>query len=78
MTDLAAAYELRVAERDAALSALDKLERMIKRIGGHMTPEDQATLRAATAVLAEQGHRRTLPVFPARTPTWAVDGKRRT
>lgn len=54
----ASLIELRTAERDAAIDALDKLEAMVKRIGGHATPEDQATLRGATSVLAEQGRRK--------------------
>ena len=54
---LSARLDVITAERDAALSALDGLERLIDR-KQHMWPEEQAALRAAKAVLIEHGRRK--------------------
>lgn len=37
------------------VDVLAKLEAMLTRTGGHMTPEDQATLRIARSFLREHG-----------------------
>jgi len=50
-----AALELRTAERDAALSDLAAVVRILIRAGGYLTPQDQVSLRAAMARLAEHG-----------------------
>ena len=48
------------AERDRALDLLDGFERMITRIGGMLTHEDQRLLRAARAFLEETGKRKSV------------------
>jgi hypothetical protein len=47
--------ERNAAERDGALDLLAQLVAIVRREGGYMLPEDQATLRAARALLAEHG-----------------------
>lgn len=47
--------ELRTAERDGALIALQSLERILTRNGGFMTPMEQDSLAQARAVLAQHG-----------------------
>lgn len=49
--------EVEAAKLEAALRSLADLERIIMRIGGFMTPEDQARLREAQALLVEHGRR---------------------
>lgn len=49
-------------QRDRALSLLDDLERQLTRIGGYMTPTDQAKLFEARALLVEQGRRNHEPI----------------
>lgn len=71
------ALERAWAERDDALIKLQQLERMISRVGGHMTPEDQETLRGARAVLAQHGRYKSDGLIAAVTPSWALDIKRR-
>lgn len=39
----------------AALESLSAMVRQLERIGGYATPQDQAELRHARAVLAEEG-----------------------
>lgn len=49
--------EVTQAQRDAAVNLLDRLEAMVTRTGGHMSAEDQATLREARAYLELLGRR---------------------
>lgn len=58
-TDLARILELRTAERDGALAALDSLERILTRVAGYMDPKDQEKLHAARALLIESGTRKS-------------------
>lgn len=71
---LSGALELAWAQRDRAVIALEHLEAVVTRIGGYMTPEDQATLREARATLAEHGRLRTeeRPEWIDRTPAIVV------
>jgi hypothetical protein len=54
---LANKLEIATAERDAARMLVHRLERMLARIGGQMTPEDQVLLREARALLVTAGMR---------------------
>ena len=59
-SELQAADEARAhadAARDQALDSLQALVLYIKRVGGFMTWEDQATLREAEARLVEAGRK---------------------
>lgn len=67
--DLAKLLELRTAERDIALTVLDRLEAVVARIGGHMTADDQRALGDARAVLEVHGHRKSKP-----RPEWRNRG----
>ena len=51
--------EKSTAERDAALTLLGELVAHVTRVGGYTTPDVQATLRTAKALLAEHG--RSMP-----------------
>ncbi len=54
MTSVAeAATEIAIAQRDRALGSVRKLVRQLERIGGYTTPEQQAELWEARALLAE-------------------------
>lgn len=53
--ELARKLELVEAQRDAALDMLRDVVTIVRRIGGHMDPKDQATMREARATLAEHG-----------------------
>lgn len=61
---IARELEVATAQRDAALSALDALERMVTRAGGFMTHEQQQVLMDARFVLEDAGHRKR------REQTW--------
>lgn len=50
-----AAFDEACAQRDAALNALALLVAHVSRVGGYMSPEDQASLRGARALLCETG-----------------------
>lgn len=52
-----ARLEVRTAERDRALDLLDRVECLVARIGGFMTPADQDTMREVRAALVESGKR---------------------
>lgn len=52
-----ARLEVRTAERDRALELLDRVERLVARIGGFMTPVDQDLMREVRETLAEAGCR---------------------
>lgn len=69
----AAALEQAHAERDEALIALQCLERVIARVGGHHHPPDQATIREAQSVLAKHGRFNTNGARPPVAPPWADD-----
>lgn len=69
----AAALELAHAERDEALIALQCYERILARVGGHQTPEDQATIREGRAVLARHGRFKSDGAQPPIAPAWAND-----
>lgn len=43
------------AQRDQALLVLARVVAILRRQGGYMTSEDQATMRGARALLAEHG-----------------------
>lgn len=47
--------ERNAAQRDGTLNALAELFEILRKQGGYMTPQDQARLRAAHALLAEHG-----------------------
>jgi hypothetical protein len=49
--------EVSAATADRATVLVDDLERIIRAIGGFMTPADQDVLRAARAFLVERGRR---------------------
>jgi len=57
--------EVRTAQRDRALDMVAALERMLTAIGGYMTPEQQAALFSARALLVEMGRR-----MPENLPVW--------
>ncbi len=44
-----------IAQRDRALDCLGLLVKQLRRVGGYMTPTDQAALRGAQALLVESG-----------------------
>lgn len=52
-----ARLEVRTAERDRALELLDAVERLVARIGGFMTAEDQDLMREVRAALVGSGRR---------------------
>lgn len=49
--------EVTQAQRDAAVNLLDRLEAVVTRQGGHLSHEDQCTLRDARALLELFGRR---------------------
>lgn len=61
---LAPDREVQRDELDATLDDLQRLVRVLRRIGGFMPHEDQQALRAAEARLAQHG--RSVEQLPAR------------
>jgi hypothetical protein len=54
---LRALAEQNAAEREAALTALERVVGYVRYVGGYMSPEHQATLWHAEALLAEHGRK---------------------
>ncbi len=52
-----ARLEVRTAERDRALELLDRVERLVSKVGGYMTAEDQDLMLEVRAELAASGRR---------------------
>lgn len=59
VAELRAALDVALAQRDRALTALDDLERMATKTGGHMTHDEQKALREARAELVASGKRKS-------------------
>ena len=64
--ELARIAEVKSAQLERALSALDRAEEMISRVTGYLDGPDQATLFAMRAVLEEAGKRKPKPRTPWR------------
>lgn len=59
VAELRAALDVALAQRDRALTLVDKLEAMASKTGGHTTHAEQATLRDARAELIASGKRKS-------------------
>ena len=53
-----------IAERERAMDLLDRVEQIVTRMGGHMSPADQATMAEVRAELVEMERR------PRPAKTW--------
>lgn len=62
--------EVRTAALQRSIMLMEKLERMLTRIGGHMTYEDQQALRESREFLVDMGRR----VDPLKFNVWTDRG----
>lgn len=68
VSELRAALEVALAQRDRALGVVDRLERMASKAGGYSSHGEQSTVREARALLEETGTRKSVapPVWRDR------------